>query len=200
MACPQHPLAVHGLERCARCGLEFCPDCVAWLSERPYCAPCKFEHVRDLLSGIVPGALDFASRGRRFAGLWLDGFITGMASYALIIPLMISVGAFGVMGGPGRKPPVWLVLTIYPILLGVPVIYEGLMLQRRGQTVGKMAAGVKVVTPDGGDISKGQAWTRAVLKLVLGTCMGIDYLPAFFTHERTCLHDLIAKTRVVRVR
>lgn len=197
MPCPQHPLIEHGLERCARCDGEFCPDCVAWLRERPYCAPCKFEDVRNLLSGIVPGALDLASRGRRFAGLWLDGFITGMASYALIIPLVLAVGAAGAMGG---KPPVWLVFVMYPIFLGVPVVYEALMLQRRGQTVGKMALGVKVVTPDGGDISKGQAWGRAVLKLILGSCMGIDYLPAFFTHDRTCLHDLIAKTRVVRVR
>ena len=200
MACPQHPLALHGLERCASCDGEFCPDCVAWFMGRPYCAPCKFEHVRDLLSGIVPGALDYASRGRRLGGLWLDGFITGIASWALMIPFMIAVGTMGALGGPGKEPPVWLALMIYPILFGLPVIYEALMLQRRGQTVGKMALGVKVVTPDGGEISKGQAWTRAVLKLILGTCMGIDYLPAFFTHERTCLHDLIAKTRVVRVR
>jgi uncharacterized RDD family membrane protein YckC len=74
------------------------------------------------------------------------------------------------------------------------------MLQRRGQTVGKMALGVRVVTAEGGPISGKQAWMRTVLRLVLGTCMGIDYLPAFFTHERTCLHDMIAKTRVVRVR
>lgn len=200
MPCPQHPLIEHGLERCARCDGEFCPDCVAWLRERPYCGPCKFEDVRNLLSGIVPGALDFASRGRRFAGLWLDGFITGMASYALLIPLMLAVGTLSTMGEKGREPPVWLALLMYPILLGVPVIYEGLMLQRRGQTVGKMALGVKVVTPDGGDISRGQAWGRAVLKLIFGSCMGIDYLPAFFTHDRTCLHDLIAKTRVVRIR
>jgi uncharacterized RDD family membrane protein YckC len=73
------------------------------------------------------------------------------------------------------------------------------MLQRRGQTLGKMALRIKVVTPDGGDISPGQAWGRAVLKLALGTCMGIDYLPALFTRERTCLHDMIVKTRVVRV-
>jgi hypothetical protein len=27
----------------------------------------------------------------------------------------------------------------------------------------------------------------------------IDYLPAAFTKQRTCIHDMIAKTRVVRV-
>jgi len=173
---------------------------VAWLGTRPYCAACKFEHVRDLLSGIVPGALDFASLGRRFGGLWVDGFITGMASYALLIPLMLAVGAFSAVQGPGKEPPVGLILLTYPILLGMPVVYEALMLRRKGQTVGKMALGVKVVTADGKDVTKGQAWARAAIRLLLGTCLFIDYLPAFFTHERTCLHDLIAKTRVVRVR
>jgi len=28
----------------------------------------------------------------------------------------------------------------------------------------------------------------------------VDYIPAFFTQEKTTLHDMIAKTRVVRVR
>ncbi len=199
MACPQHPFVVSGLERCVRCDGEFCPDCVAWLRGRPFCAACKFEDVRDLLSGIVPGALDLASIGRRLGGLWLDGFITAMGSYALIIPLFIVAGVFA-SARPGSEGPVWVIVLMYPILLGVPVIYEALMLKRRGQTLGKIALGVKVVTPDGGDISAGQAWGRAVLKMVLGSCFGLDYLPALFTHDRTCLHDLIAKTRVVRVR
>jgi uncharacterized RDD family membrane protein YckC len=80
----------------------------------------------------------------------------------------------------------------------MPVVYEGFMLQKRGQTLGKMALGLKVVTPDGGEISRGQAWARPALRLVLGTCMIIDYLAALVTRERTCLHDMIVKTRVVR--
>jgi uncharacterized RDD family membrane protein YckC len=199
VACPQHPFVVSGLERCARCDGEFCPDCVVWLRGRPYCAACKFEDVRDLLSGILPGALDLASVGRRFGGLWLDGFITTMGAWALTIPLFLVAGVFAT-ARPQSSAPVWVVILVYPILLGVPVVYEALMLKRRGQTLGKIALGVKVVTPDGADISAGQAWGRAVLKMLLGSCAGIDYLPAFFTHDRTCLHDLIAKTRVVRVR
>jgi uncharacterized RDD family membrane protein YckC len=146
----------------------------------------------------VPGALDYASPGRRFAGLWIDGLITTMAAYALMIPLFLGVGVASSMGRSG-DPPIWIIAIVYPLLFGIPVAYEGFMLQRRGQTLGKMAMGTKVVTPDGNAISPRQAWGRAVLKLVLGSCMGIDYLPAFFTHERTCLHDMIAKTRVVRV-
>jgi uncharacterized RDD family membrane protein YckC len=199
VSCPAHPTIAVGLERCARCDGEFCRDCVAFLRELPFCAACKHEQVRDLLSGIVPGALDLASTGRRFGGLWLDSFVTGLASYALLIPIVMALGAASTLLGPD-EPPVWVVFIMYPIFFGIPVIYEGMMLARRGQTLGKMAVGVKVVTPEGGDLSRGQAWGRAALKLVLGSCMGIDYLPAFFTRERTCLHDMIVKTRVVRVR
>jgi uncharacterized RDD family membrane protein YckC len=125
--------------------------------------------------------------------------ITAFASYAILIPVMVVTGVMAA-ASPGNEPPVWIVLLTYPLLLGLPVVYEALMLAKRGQTLGKMATGTKVVTPSGGPLTTGQAWARAALKMVLGSCFAIDYVPALFTHERTCLHDMIAKTRVVRVR
>lgn len=205
MACAHHPEVEAGLERCERCAGSFCPDCFVVLRDRPYCAACKIELVRDLRSGIVPGTLSLASVGRRLLGLWVDGFVTGAASYAVLIPLMIPLVALsepGPGGSAGSEPgalPIVFMLVMYPVLFGIPVVYEGFMLQRRGQTLGKILVGVKVVTPAGGPIGSGQAWGRAALKVVLGTCMGIDYLTALFTRERTCLHDLIAGTRVVRL-
>jgi uncharacterized RDD family membrane protein YckC len=198
LSCPQHPLVDQRLERCARCDRENCPDCLVFLRGWPLCPGCKYEHVRDLLSGLVPGALDMASVGRRLAGLWIDNLITTMAAYAFMIPMFMAVGVMASQGGPD-EPPIWIMAVMYPLIFGVPLVYEGFMLQRRGQTLGKMAMGTKVVTADGSDISGRQAWGRAALKLVLGSCMGVDFLPALFTHERTCLHDMIAKTRVVRV-
>jgi uncharacterized RDD family membrane protein YckC len=80
------------------------------------------------------------------------------------------------------------------------------MLQLRGQTLGKMARGLKVVRPDGGDISTGQAWVRPLVRDGIGflsafaPCASlVNYLWAMFTKEKTCLHDLAAKTRVVKV-
>jgi uncharacterized RDD family membrane protein YckC len=198
MACPNHPALETGLAPCVRCSERFCADCLVWLRGAAYCAACKAEQVRDLMSGIVPGALELASIGRRLVAQWLDGFITAAAAYALVIPLAFGIVAAGA-GKRGEGLSVVLAFIMYPIFFAVPVVYEGLMLRRRGQTVGKIALGVKVVTPSGADISSGQAWGRAVLKLILGSCMGIDYLFAFVSREKTCLHDLIAKTRVVRV-
>jgi uncharacterized RDD family membrane protein YckC len=203
MGCTYHPEVESDLERCSRCGEPFCPDCFVVLRDQPFCPACKIEHVRDLRSGLTPGALDLGSVGRRFLGVWLDGFITGIASYAIIIPLvLLSVGVTAGSKPEAEPSSAQLIVSLmmYPVLFGLPLVYEGFMLQRRGQTLGKMALGLKVVTPEGNDIGKGQAWSRAALKVLLGSCVGIDYIPAFFTREKTCFHDMIARTRVVRLR
>lgn len=206
MPCPNHPAVENGLDRCERCGGGFCPDCFVVLRDAPYCAPCKVELVRDLQSGLEPGALPIGTIGRRFGGLWLDGVLTGVASYALLIPLMILMvgvaGAGDLAGADGEPSDAFTVLfslVMYPIVLGIPFVYEGWMLQSKSQTLGKMALGLKVVTPDGGPITRGQAWARSGLKIVLAGCLGVTYLPALVTRERTTLHDLIAGTRVVRL-
>jgi uncharacterized RDD family membrane protein YckC len=67
--------------------------------------------------------------------------------------------------------------------------------------VGKIAVGIKVVTPEGRDISAGQAWGRALTRQVFFSYFSIlNYLPALFTKQKTAIHDLVAKTRVVRSR
>jgi uncharacterized RDD family membrane protein YckC len=207
MPCPNHPAVEAGLERCTRCRGVFCTDCFVVLRDAPYCAACKVELVRDLRSGVEPDVLPLGSIGGRFGALWLDGFLTGMASYALIIPLMfLLVAAAGstaasdleAQGEPGAIP-LLINLVMYPILLGIPFVYEGWMLQAKSQTLGKMALGLRVVTPDGGAITTGQAWGRTAAKIVLASCAGLTYIPALMTRERTTLHDLLAGTRVVRV-
>jgi uncharacterized RDD family membrane protein YckC len=207
MPCPNHPAVEAGLERCQRCRGVFCPDCFVVLRDAPYCVACKAELIRDLRSGVEPDILPLGSIGRRFGALWLDGFLTGMASYALVIPLMIlAVGVGGTAdsfappeGGSSTAVPLIVNLIMYPIFLGIPILYEGWMLQARSQTLGKVALGLRVVTPDGGAITAGQAWGRTVAKIVLASCAGLTYIPALMTRERTTLHDMLAGTRVVRV-
>ena len=205
MSCPNHPAVEASLESCERCGGTFCPDCYVVLRDAPYCAACKLELVRDLRSGIDPDALDYGSISRRLAALFVDNFLSTMAAYALMIPMIIMIAAASEAAGTaddsGASDTIvgFFALLMYPILLGVPFVYEGWMLQAKSQTLGKMAVGVKVVTPDGGTITRGQAWGRAALKIVLASCAGITYIPAFVTRERTTLHDMIAGTRVVRV-
>jgi uncharacterized RDD family membrane protein YckC len=79
-----------------------------------------------------------------------------------------------------------------------------------------MALRLQVVSAGGTPVTRPQAWIRAgfrfatgllfimsiVSKLMPAIALGvwlIDYLPGLITPQRTTLHDLIARTRVIRL-
>jgi uncharacterized RDD family membrane protein YckC len=213
MPCPNHADVDEGLTRCVRCLQEFCPDCVVELAGEPCCGACKEERIRDVLSGAT-GPFELAAMGRRISAFLLDGVVKLLIVYAILIPILVAV-MFGVFGAGAAGPQaseemagvlgVFFMLAWFGASIGVPLsvdfLYEALMLRRWGQTLGKMALGLKVVTPEGDDISSGQAWGRSGLKAALGTmCVLADDVAALFTQERTAVHDLVAKTRVARLR
>jgi uncharacterized RDD family membrane protein YckC len=68
-----------------------------------------------------------------------------------------------------------------------------------GQTLGKMAAGIRVVGDAPGDpVDLGRAVLRELLWLVLAVPAGLGFLSALFSADRRGLHDRFARTRVVR--
>jgi len=197
MACVNHPAVNVGLVRCRRCGQTFCRNCVVALRAQYYCARCKQDQVRDIQSGTEAGVLELATIGRRFGAQWVDGLLF----FAVFMPVWLVLFAGASVNQ--AQPNIGLGLTTLLTIGGAVLIfvYEGLMLSSRGQTVGKMAVGIKVVTPEGRDISAGQAWGRALTRQVFFSYFAIiNYLPALFTKQKTAVHDLAAKTRVVRFR
>jgi uncharacterized RDD family membrane protein YckC len=189
MLCRNHIDVSEGIRRCARCGAPFCKDCLVDISGKPYCATCKTEQILDVRSGVERGVLDLASIGRRFGASFLDGLL-------MWIPIVIMIAVVGFASATSaRVNGVWNFWFLVPTV--VAVTYQALMLAARGQTLGKMALKVKVVNADGSPITTGQAWGREITRAVLGFLYIIDYIPAFFTKEKTTLHDLAAKTRVV---
>ncbi|MBA3709186.1 MAG: RDD family protein [Planctomycetes bacterium] len=192
MPCLNHPDVITGLENCSRCGKEFCGDCVITLRGQTICAACKAEKVQDIKSGAETGELDAASRGARLGAAIVDTLV----AVAIILPLFFALGVFSHVP-PKVGSPMWLTQNVLPAVL--LMIYEALMLKARGQTLGKMALGLKVVTPDDGEITAGQAWGRAASRSLMGLTQILGLVDALFVFSkpRTCLHDRIAKTRVV---
>jgi uncharacterized RDD family membrane protein YckC len=189
MLCRNHIDVSEGIRRCARCGAPFCKDCLVDISGKPYCATCKTEQILDVRSGVERGVLDLASIGRRFGASFVDGLLMWIP-----IALMIAIVGFA-SATSARVNGVWNFWFLVPSVIAVS--YQALMLAARGQTLGKMALKVKVVNADGSPITTGQAWGREITRAVLGFLYIIDYIPAFFTKEKTTIHDLAAKTRVV---
>ncbi|MFL6245030.1 MAG: RDD family protein [Thermoanaerobaculia bacterium] len=194
MLCRNHVDVAEGVRRCARCGAPFCSDCLVELSGRPYCATCKSEQLLDVRSGVDRSQLQYAPILSRFGAIFLDGLLIAIPAYA-IMGVVVFLPAMR-----GQQPNPLLANSISLPFTFISLLYEALMLaHRNGQTLGKMALKVRVVRPDGSPISSGQAWGRVIMRTILGCMVIVDYIPAFFTPEKTTLHDMIAGTRVVQV-
>lgn len=192
MHCWNHPEVEEGVRPCSRCGAFLCGDCLVDIQGQPYCAVCKAEKLLDFRSGTDTSALPYASIARRFAAVFIDRMLFGGAFILFIFlsaalsksgPDVFPLAPLAAMGGAG---------LLY-------FLYEPLMLQfNHGQTLGKQLLRVRVVRADGRPISTGQAWGRSLLRSIMVSILAIlNYVPAFVTPDRTCIHDIVAGTRVV---
>src|SRR5258708_10014688 len=67
-----------------------------------------------------------------------------------------------------------------------------------GQTLGKMAAGIRVVPTESESLDLGHAFLRELMWFVLALPAGLGFLTAFLSRDHRGLHDRFAATRVVR--
>jgi uncharacterized RDD family membrane protein YckC len=81
--------------------------------------------------------------------------------------------------------------------------YLSAFVAANGQTIGKMAAGTRVVSADSAArvrerVTFEQAVLRAAASVVSALPLGLGFVPALFGGERRALHDRLADTRVVK--
>ena len=197
MICRNHVDVAEGVRRCSRCGGTYCPDCLVDIQGRPFCATCKTEQLMDVRSGVDRTRMTYGGFWQRFGAQFIDGLIEAVPAYVILFAVMFGTGAMMEGSEPTPAAAAWILLAYVPFFV-IPVVYEGIMLSmKNGQTVGKMALRLRVVRPDGSPITTGQAWGRAAMRLVLSCFWIVDYIPFFFTDEKTTLHDMVAGTRVI---
>jgi uncharacterized RDD family membrane protein YckC len=195
-ACTNHPDVLEKLVPCTRCDRIFCPDCLVELKGSRFCAGCKVNAVKDLQSGVSGSGLMLAGIGQRLVAAIIDALIC----YAVWFACMMLMGIMMAVAKPDPN-------SFVPALVGCGVFiaffaamlgYQGFMVQWKGQTLGKMAMKIKVVNSDGGAVTPGQAWIRAIVLFLL-QFLWITYIPAFFNDEKKTIHDMAARTLVVRI-
>jgi uncharacterized RDD family membrane protein YckC len=94
-----------------------------------------------------------------------------------------------------------LILPLAPLLAFFVLLNGGYMVMLTaagGQTLGKMALGLKVVATDGGRVTVARALLRVAALLVCTLPAGLGLVPAVFADGHRGLHDWLARTRVVR--
>ena len=67
-----------------------------------------------------------------------------------------------------------------------------------GQSIGKMALGIKVISREESVVPIGRATVRTLAYVVSALPLGAGFLPAVLGADRLALHDRVAHTRVVR--
>ena len=193
MNCPNHPETIEGLRYCSRCGTAFCSDCLIELRGMTLCARCKSEQMLDFRSGVAAaGVANLASVGKRWAALIVDRFLF------VFIGVVLIVGAVLVTPDKPDDPRTWAIIAVVLLTYCGYVAYDAAMVLRNGQTLGKRLLHIRVVRADGGPVRAAQAWGRAITRGVAVHVLAlVNYVPSLFTRDKTCIHDLLAGTRVV---
>ncbi|MBI2829243.1 MAG: RDD family protein [Acidobacteria bacterium] len=121
------------------------------------------------------------------------------ADHLLLFAIDLSVVYF-TLRMAGLPMAQWAVLPPAPLaafLLLVKLSYFCAFTAMGGQTIGKMAARIRVVTTEDASVDGARAVKRTLAGVVTAALLGLGYLPALIGSERRALHDRMTRTRVI---
>ncbi len=131
----------------------------------------------------------------RVAAYLIDSMILGIALAIIIVPIALATGKSladpAAMGG--------LVILIQAVAAAVSLGYILYFWSTSGATPGKRVMSLKIVREDGVEpMGVGKAFVRFLGYMVSGMTCYIGFIMVAFTKDKKGLHDMIAKTRVIR--
>ncbi|AEG94323.1 RDD family protein [Ramlibacter tataouinensis] len=164
------------------------------MHDQRYAPPAA--HVED----VEAPAVGPATRARRFWAAMLD---TGIGVFALLLLEAVLPEAIW----PGDSGEAW--WTLQPADAArdflLFLLLHGVLLLRRGQTIGKALLGIRIVRSDGGTPSAFQLLAVRhgllyALMIVPGVGLFVVLVDSLliFRSSRRCLHDTLADTIVVK--
>lgn len=161
----------------------------------------------------IPPSVSMASH-RVAAGFWMRGaaFIIDWLILASLVSILtlpwaeplskLQAEAFVQAKSPSPDYGIimhfWLISVAIDLPLGF--LYFTAFVGARGATPGKQLLGLRIVQEDGSPVGYGRAFLRRAAQLISALTLGAGYLMVAFHPEKRALHDLLAGTRVVRIR
>jgi uncharacterized RDD family membrane protein YckC len=185
---------------CSQCGRTFGQSDLVQIAGRLVCGDCKPAFLSRVVAGgpSAAGSLHYAGVGIRFGARFVDGLVF-IVPFIIIMVLAIP----GFARNAGKLAAFNASFVLIALLFGL--FYEVLMLRYWGATLGKMACGIKVVRPDGGDLGWGVSLGRYFMyNVVISAVPFINWILLITTaimagtdDQRRGLHDRVCDTRVV---
>ncbi len=154
---------------------------------------------------------ELAAPAERFGARLIDSILLAAVSLAILAAALFAISIAD--DAADVDVVVFAVLTGLLLILFIAAAYETAMVTRRGQTVGKIALGIKVVRTEG---DENPAWRSALKRWALPSLPGVIFWLVFtplvslvgpvliyfsltWDQSRQGWHDKFAETFVVRV-
>ena len=140
---------------------------------------------------VHPSHVDVSGAGARFCAAVID--------HLLLAAIDIAVVYF-TLRMTGLTMAEFSLLPIAPLavfLLLVKLSYFCAFTAVGGQTIGKMAMRIRVVTADDEAVDGTLALKRTLAGVASAATLGLGFLPALIGGDRRALHDRLTRTRVV---
>ncbi|MEE8443534.1 MAG: RDD family protein [Dehalococcoidia bacterium] len=165
-----------------------CPQCNG---ENPpesrFCAHCGAS-----LQAKAWRASSYANFWLRFVAFTIDSFLLFIVYLALSV-LKVAADVVQVSGGSAAPS-----FVASALILLTPGLYYWLFTGLKGQTIGKMALGIRVVDAQGNKPGLGRAALRESIGKTISTLvLMIGYLWVFWDKRKQGWHDKLAHTFVV---
>ena len=156
------------------------------------------ESVADVLARIdarlvaaPPPQAEVSGAARRLAAAAVDHLLLSAIDLSVIY-LTLRVAGLSMAEWTALPP-----LPLAAFLLFVKLSYFCAFTAVGGQTIGKMAARIRVVTTEDASVDGARAVKRAFAGAVSAALLGLGYLPALVGSEHRALHDRVTHTRVI---
>ena len=168
----------------------------------PYAAPAEVGDV------ALPSGVELATRSARLVGAIIDGIVM-IPLFTLAFFLAFNPGATGLISDVDNGIAAELVSSLIGLVGGLLwyLMVNGYLLATRGQTVGKLAAGTRIVDVETNELvplwplffKRVFAVEVIVAIPAIGGLFGLVDVLMIFRENRRCLHDNFAGTHVIKV-
>jgi uncharacterized RDD family membrane protein YckC len=201
-ACPKCGWQPVDGSACPRCGV----DVAGYLAELgagwPVSGPAALER-SSVISPVSAARPDI-----RAAGFWIRVVAVIIDTAVMLIAQAVLYAMASMVFGGRSSIAIRGAAQVFGAML--IAVYSVLFHWRWGQTLGKMAVDIRVVTcrptptspgwlTDSGPLTLGCAALRQLASLLSSAILGVGYLMAGLRRDKRALHDLIAGTRVERL-
>ena len=214
---------------CTGCLKLFKENEITQVGDRNLCQSCQEAFQAKAQVPSAPASTPSYGLGAKkprmeYGGFWIrvgayliDGFLLGLIFWFIVSPIFMKMFSGMFSSIPMMDPStmdqaqmqammaemtgkmmraVWITNLINMALMGgYFIVLEG----GPGQTLGKKALGLRVVTPEGERIGYLKAFARYVGRIISGVILCIGFIMAAFDDEKRTLHDRMVNTRVIKV-